>query len=190
MIPLALHRQGPGPARLPARNGRRPPRVRWAAITLAAGLLVALPWAAARAAMASPPVADGDVATANAAAVRAAFDAWAAGTGDVFDLLHEDVVWTVAGHSPVSATYSSRGAFMAGAVTPITAKLATPIQPRLRSLVAQGDTVVAVWDGVATTHAGHPYRNSYAWHMVLAEGRIVRVMAFLDTWALQALMQE
>ena len=41
----------------------------------------------------------------NAARTRAAFDAWRAGTGTVFDLLDPQAVWTVAGHSPVSGTY-------------------------------------------------------------------------------------
>src|SRR5690606_35125741 len=113
-----------------------------------------------------------------------------AGTGSVFDLLHEDLVWTVAGTSPVSGTYTSRADFLSRAVQPINARLATPITPQVRHVVAQDDAVVVVWDGTATAHDGRPYRNSYAWHMVLDGGRIVRVVAFLDTWALQALMAE
>ncbi|MDH5821870.1 hypothetical protein QFW77_02525 [Luteimonas sp. RD2P54] len=50
----------------------------------------------------------------NAALVRAAFDEWRAGTGSVFDLLAEDVEWTVAGSRPVSGVYRSKRDFMAG----------------------------------------------------------------------------
>lgn len=125
----------------------------------------------------------------NAALVRAAFDDWRAGTGSVFDLLAEDVEWTVAGSSPVSGVYRSRQDFMQRAVAPITARLATPIVPEVEHVLAQGDAVVVVWRGTARARDGRPYVNHYAWHMELDGGRIVRVVAFLDTWALQALME-
>lgn len=125
----------------------------------------------------------------NTARTRAAFDAWREGTGTVFDLLDPQVVWTVAGHSPVSGTYRSKQVFMEQAVAPITARLATRITPEVKQVMAQDDAVVVLWDGTATTVEGGTYRNSYAWHMVFDEGRIVRVTAFLDTWALQQLME-
>ncbi|NZA26224.1 nuclear transport factor 2 family protein [Luteimonas sp. SJ-92] len=125
----------------------------------------------------------------NVALVRTAFDDWRAGTGSVFDLLADDVVWTVAGNSPVSGVYRSKRDFMERAVAPITARLATPIAPEVEHVVAQGDAVVVLWRGTARTRDGGSYRNHYAWHMELEGGRIVRVVAFLDTWALDALMQ-
>lgn len=126
----------------------------------------------------------------NAALVRAAFDDWRAGTGNVFDLLADDAQWTVAGDSPVSGTYHGKRDFMDNAVAPITARLATPIVPEVQHVVAQGDAVVAIWRGTARARDGGTYANHYAWHMVFDDhGRIVRVVAFLDTWALQALME-
>lgn len=121
--------------------------------------------------------------------VRAAFDDWRAGTGSVFDLLADDVEWTVAGNSPVAGVYRSKQDFMTHAVAPITARLATPIVPEVQHVVAQGDAVVVVWRGTARAHDGSAYTNQYAWHMELDGGRIVRVVAFLDTWALDALME-
>lgn len=123
----------------------------------------------------------------NAALVRAAFDAWRDGSGSVFDLLDDDVEWQVAGSSPVSGRYRSRVTFLTEAVQPINARLAIPITPTVRSIIAQDDAVVVIWDGVATTIEGTSYRNSYAWHLTFDEGRIVRVNAFLDTWALDRL---
>lgn len=163
-------------------------RGRLAALALGVAALAAAPVALAGDVDAASPA--GHVATANEARVRTAFAAWAAGTGSVFELLREDAVWTVAGNGPVSGSYASREDFLARAVAPITARLATPIVPRLRQLVAQGDMVVAVFDGIATARDGREYRNTYAWHMVFEDGRIVRVEAFLDTWALQRLMQD
>ena len=126
----------------------------------------------------------------NTGTVRAAFAAWRAGSGTVFDLLDANVEWQVAGNSPVSGRYSGREAFLAEAVQPITARLSTPISPDVKHVIAQGDAVVVIWDGVATAQDGSPYRNSYAWHMQLRDDRIVRVIAFLDTWTLDQLMQD
>lgn len=151
------------------------------ALCLAAALAAAAPLACA-----SGP--GPSAAEANAARVRQAFEDWRAGRGSVFDLLAEDVSWTVAGSSPVSGTYASRRDFMANAVAPINARLSTPISPQVRSIVAQDDTVVVLWDGSATRFDGLRYENRYAWHMVFADDRIVEVVAFLDTWALEALM--
>lgn len=136
----------------------------------------------------APPASAGEAAHANAARVREAFAAWREGRGSVFDLLHEQVEWTVAGTAPVSGVHRSKQAFMDEAVRPISARLSTPIVPTLRHVLAQDDAVVVLWDGVATARDGSTYRNHYAWHMVFEDGRVTRVTAFLDTWALARLM--
>lgn len=125
---------------------------------------------------------------ANSALIQKAFDDWRAGQGGIFQLLADDAVWVVAGNSPVSGTYRTREAFMEDAVKPITDKLATPIVPTVRQIVAQGQHVVTFWDGQATAKDGSRYENSYSWHMQLENGRITRVTAFLDTWRLVELM--
>ncbi|HEY1027697.1 MAG TPA: nuclear transport factor 2 family protein [Pseudomonas sp.] len=134
------------------------------------------------------PVWAGDSPRDNQALIQKAFDDWRAGQGGIFELLADDAVWVVAGNSPVSGTYRTREAFMQDAVKPITEKLATPIVPSVRQIVAQGSDVVAIWDGQATARDGSRYENSYAWHMQLENGRITRVTAFLDTWRLVELM--
>lgn len=124
----------------------------------------------------------------NTALVQQAFENWQQGNGSVFDLLAEDAEWTVAGVSPVSETYGSKQALIEGAVTPIHARLQTAITPEVKHLIAQGDSVVVLWDGTATATDGAPYTNSYAWHLVLRDRQITQVTAFLDTWALVELM--
>jgi len=129
-----------------------------------------------------------DNTAANQALIQKAFDDWRAGQGGIFQLLADDAVWVVAGSSPYSGTYPTREAFMEDAVKPITDKLATPIVPTVRQIVAQGSYVVVHWDGQATAKDGSRYENSYSWHMQLENGRITRVTAFLDTWRLVELM--
>ena len=162
----------PGPGRLAACYALALPLLASAATATTAGM-DALPAAS----------------TDNAGRVREAFEAWRASRGSVFDLLHEGVEWTVAGHGPVSGVYRSRAEFLEEAVAPICARLATPIVPTIEHLVAQDDIVVVVWSGEATARDGRPYRNRYAWHLQLREGRIVRAVAFLDTGSLVELMR-
>jgi ketosteroid isomerase-like protein len=133
--------------------------------------------------------ASGDVAVRNAELVRQAFEDWKAGRGSVFDLLSDDAEWTVAGNSPVSDVYRGRQDLVERAVKPIAAHLSTPITPRVRQIVAEGDTVAVFWDGRAKAKDGRRYENSYAWLFTMGEGRIVRATAYLDTWLLVELMK-
>lgn len=126
---------------------------------------------------------------ANTRLVQQAFDDWRDGRGKFFDLLTDDAVWTVSGSSPVSGVYHTREALLQGAVNPIHARLATAITPTVTQIVAQGDQVVVFWDGSAQSTDGNRYVNSYAWQLVFTEGKITRVTAYLDTWALDKLME-
>ncbi|GAA3924711.1 nuclear transport factor 2 family protein [Actinoplanes auranticolor] len=94
------------------------------------------------------------------------------------DILHEDAIWTVASVPP--RTYPNRAQFLARGSAPILSRLSTPIYPQVRALYAEGDTVVAVWDGTATALDGRPYLNTYNWVFTMRGRRAVRVQAFLD----------
>ena len=49
---------------------------------------------------------------ANRAAVRAAFEAWQAGTGAITNLFAPDMVWRIEGRSAVSKEYRNRQQFI------------------------------------------------------------------------------
>ncbi|SAI74792.1 Ketosteroid isomerase-related protein [Bordetella ansorpii] len=153
-------------------------------LALASGLLLSM----ALTVTAHAESARGGPAQANEKLVRQAFERWRLGQGSVFDLLHDDVRWTVAGNSPVSGVYRSKKDLMNTAVAPITARLSTPIVPQVQQVHAQGDAVIVVWQGRATAKDGSAYDNSYAWHMRMQDGKIVDVLAFLDTWRLAQLL--
>jgi uncharacterized protein len=122
-----------------------------------------------------------DIETRNKEIVRKGFDAWRDGTGNLFDLLEPNAPWTIVGNSPVSKTYPSRQAFLDAVITPFNARLSRRLLPTVRGLYADGDTVIALWDGEAVARDGRPYRNTYTWFMKMREGRIVEVTAFFDT---------
>ena len=67
-------------------------------------------------------------------------------------------------------------------IAPLSAHLSKQITPKVRALYADGDTVIALWDGTAVAKDGKPYNNNtYSWYMTLKNDRIVKAIAFFDT---------
>ncbi|MET1056695.1 MAG: nuclear transport factor 2 family protein [Pedobacter sp.] len=118
--------------------------------------------------------------TANKEAIRLGFEKWTAGTGSFFDLLHDDMVWTITGSTPLSKTYNGKKEFIDQVIDPLNQRLSKKIVPTVRGIYGDGDMVIAHWDGVATAKDGKPYLSSYSWYMQMDKGKIVRVTAFLD----------
>jgi ketosteroid isomerase-like protein len=119
----------------------------------------------------------------NRAAVNAGFDAWKNGTGSPYDLLADDVTWTIVGNSVVSGTYTSRQEFLSKVIAPINAKLSSRLVPTIRDVYSDGATVVVYFTAEGTAHGGQPYRNSYAWFSELSQEKIVKATAFFDSIA-------
>jgi len=117
----------------------------------------------------------------NKAIIRRAFDAWAAGTGGVFDLLADDATWTIVGTTPVSGTYTSRQQFMDVVINPFGARMAVPLVPTVHALYADGDTVIAYFEAAGTARDGRPYFNTYTWYLTMDDGKVVKAIAFFDT---------
>jgi ketosteroid isomerase-like protein len=113
--------------------------------------------------------------------IKNGFDQWANGTANFFDLLSDDVTWTITGNSPISKTYTSRKQFLDEAIVPINERLSQKIIPKLRELYSDGDMVIALWDGKATAKDGIPYNNTYSWYMKIKGEKIIEVVAFFDT---------
>ena len=124
---------------------------------------------------------DTNVNISNKQMIQTAFDAWRGGTGGPFDLLAADATWTIVGNSPVSRTFKSKQEFIDVVITPFNKRLSKPLRPTVRNIYADGDTVIALFDGEGTAQDGKPYQNTYAWFMQMHEGKIIRVTAFFDT---------
>ena len=129
------------------------------------------------------------VETRNKAIVKAAFEKWRTG-GDVFaELLSPDIVWTIRGSGPVAGTYRGLEDFTQRASAPLVSRLIGPITPEVRSIWADGDTVIIRFDGSATTTSGAPYRNQFVWILRMNGGRAVEAEAFLDLVAYQQVVE-
>ena len=127
------------------------------------------------------PAAHSDAETRNKQTVQAAFEKWRAGTGGVFDLLAPDARWTIVGNAPVSRTYNSKQEFIDTVIGPFNARMSKRLVPTVRGIYADGDMVIALWDGEGTARDGRPYKNTYTWYMRMRDGQIVEAIAFFDT---------
>ena len=120
----------------------------------------------------------------NRQVIRAAFEAWQAGTAPITDVFAEDMVWRIEGHSLASKEYPSRAQFVGEVLAPFAARFRAgegfrPV--RIRAVYADGDTVIVIWDGRGVANDGQPYENSYAWAMRMRDGKVVDGTAFFDS---------
>ncbi|MEN4475500.1 nuclear transport factor 2 family protein [Mycolicibacterium cosmeticum] len=125
----------------------------------------------------------------NLATVQHGLDAWRDGTGSPYDALADDATWEITGNSVAARIYTSKEDFMANVIRPFNARMSTPLLPTVRSLYADGDTVIAFFDAEGTARDGLPYRNTYAWFLQLRDDKIVTASAFFDSLAFNDLWQ-
>jgi ketosteroid isomerase-like protein len=121
---------------------------------------------------------------ANRETIRRAFEAWQQGTGAITDVFAPDMVWRIEGHSLASKEYRDKQQFIDEVLAPFGARFSTsdPFRPAMiRSVHADGDTVIVLWDGRGIANDGQPYENSYAWFMRLCDGKVVDGTAFYDS---------
>jgi ketosteroid isomerase-like protein len=119
-----------------------------------------------------------------------AFRAWRDGTGAIADVFAPDMVWRIEGRSLVAKEYGDKQQFIDEVLAPFAARFpeAEPFRPvAIRSIHADGDTVIVRWDGRGVATDGLPYENSYAWFMTLRGGKVVDGTAFFDSIAFDEL---
>ena len=57
-----------------------------------------------------------------------------------------------------------------------------PFRPStIRSVHADGEMVIVLWEGRGIAKDGAPYTNSYAWFMTMRDGKVVDGTAFYDS---------
>jgi uncharacterized protein len=138
----------------------------------------------------SAPPAPSDATTArNLATIRAGFDTWRAGTGTPLDLLADDVIWQVLGNSVAAGTYSGKPDLVDRLLGPFNARLSERLIPTVREIHADGNTVIAFFDGEGTALDGLLYRNTYGWLMHLREDQITNIQVLFDGIPLNDLWQ-
>lgn len=114
--------------------------------------------------------------------VREAFRPWEEGnSGPFFDLIADDVTWTVIGSTPVSGVYHSKQALLDRAFHPLLDRLAGPLKTRFIDIAADGDRVFLRFESAGVAKTGLHYDQVYCFAMVMRDGRITEIVAYIDT---------
>ena len=123
----------------------------------------------------------------NREAIRRAFAGWQQGTANIADMFAPDMVWRIEGRSVASKEYRTKKEFVDEVLAPFAARFSgsgEPFRPvAIRAVCADGNAVVVLWDGRGIARDGKPYENSYAWYLVMRDGKVVEAAAFFDAIA-------
>jgi ketosteroid isomerase-like protein len=122
----------------------------------------------------------------------AAFEAWQRGEAPITEIFAPQMSWRIEGHSAASGEYRSTQEFVDRVLAPFGARFVDgePFRPvAIRSVHADGDTVIVLWDGRGVANDGVPYENSYAWFMTFEDGKVVDGTAFYDSIAFNELWE-
>ena len=115
---------------------------------------------------------------------------WQLGNPEAFyQILDENVNWTVIGTTEVSGTYTSRQDFIDDAVRKIGKRIDGQVTPKIVDIITEGDRLVFRWDGSGKMADGTPYNNRYSWAMTFKDGKVVEGTAYLDTALVDRLME-
>lgn len=97
------------------------------------------------------------------------------------------IAWRAQGRSVASKEYRTNKELVDEVLAPFAARFAGSSEPfrpvRIRAVCADGDGVAVLWDGRGVARDGKPYENSYAWYLVLRDGKVVEGVAFFDAIA-------
>jgi uncharacterized protein len=114
--------------------------------------------------------------------VRRAFTPWEDGdSGPFFELIADEVTWTVIGSTPASGVYHSKQALIDGAFGPLLDKLEEHMTTSLVDIVGEGEKVFLRFTSSGTTKTGLGYDQTYCFAMILRDDRIVEIVAYIDT---------
>jgi ketosteroid isomerase-like protein len=106
----------------------------------------------------------------------------AKGNGAAFvDTMADDIKYTLQGKTKFSGTMNGKQEVMAKLLGPLGAALDGGIALTPYNFIAEGDLVVMLANGKATTKSGKPYNNSYCHVFRVVGGKVKEINEYLDT---------
>lgn len=118
----------------------------------------------------------------NKEVVKSFFEAGNRGDMDAcIALFADDIHWTNLGSTRLSGVYQGKQQLMEQLMGPLFGQLKAGIASEIVDLIGEGDKVVALTNGTATTHDGKPYNNRYCQVMTIRDGKIASVVEYCDT---------
>jgi ketosteroid isomerase-like protein len=129
---------------------------------------------------------------ANRELMTTTFEAWRDGAEPFPDTWATDMVWRLEGHSIASREYASKHEYVEEFVKPFGARFLPSQRFRatnIRSVHADGDTVIVLWDARGIAIDGKPYENTYAFFMQMRDRKVVELTALTDSISLNELLE-
>jgi len=114
--------------------------------------------------------------------IRQWFDCIARGDAPAaFALFAPDVVYVLKGTTPVSGTYRGMKEIVDDFFAPWSKQVKGHITLVADDIIGEGERIVALARGTATTIHDLPYDNDYAFVFRVRDGKITEVIEYLDT---------
>jgi len=118
----------------------------------------------------------------NRALIAKAFEGLAMGDPSNFmPLFDEAIEWRVMGSSAWSKHAKGLEVVTRELVGPLFARFAGPYLTTAQLIIADGEHVAVQAKGDAVTHEGDRYDNDYCFVFTLKDGKIVKVVEYMDT---------
>ena len=97
------------------------------------------------------------------------------------DVMADDIKYTLQGQTKFSGTMNGKQDVMTRLLGPLGAALESGIAITPYNFIAEGDYVVMLANGKATTKSGKPYNNSYCHVFKVVGGKVKEINEYLDT---------
>ncbi|GLS33338.1 hypothetical protein SAMN04488498_105112 [Mesorhizobium albiziae] len=107
-----------------------------------------------------------------------------------FERVSDDVDWTVEGTHPLAGRYHSKKDFFAGTFEKLHQVLPEGAQLFTENVLIDGDWAIVELHSMATAKNGMRFNNHYCWLCRFANGQIVEVRAYLDSWLVGELFRQ
>lgn len=114
-----------------------------------------------------------------------------AASGDpqlLFEMLADDVVWTVMGTATWSGTFRGKAELMERLLKPLGEVLDGPLAVTAERMIAEGEFVAVQASIHNRTKAGEPYPNRYFNLFRFEAGKVVEVSEYADTQLMNAVL--
>ena len=104
-------------------------------------------------------------------------------------ILADDITWTNIGSTRFSGTFHGKANLMENIIGPLFGQLESGIQSTVHELIGEGDVVVALTSGRATTLDGQSYNNTYCHVIRIRDGQFSEVAEYFDTALAAAILR-
>jgi uncharacterized protein len=95
-----------------------------------------------------------------------------------FELVADDVHWTVMGTHPLAGTYHMKADFLAHTFARLDKILNEGVVLRVTNILVDGDNAAVELESLSTALNGNPFDNTYCWIVHFSNRTIVEVRAY------------